>query len=211
MMRLHGYWRSSATYRVRIALGLKGLAYETVAHDLRTGEQREPAYLALNPLGLVPALETRDGVLTQSGAIIEWLEEAHPAPPLLPENAAQRAEARAMASLIACDIQPLANTRVLQALRRAEFDQPALDEWAQGWITRGFDALEVLLARRTARFALGEEPGLVECFLVPQAYNAQRLGMDLAIWPRLAQVVDAARMVPAIAAAAPELQPGADP
>jgi maleylpyruvate isomerase len=206
----HGYWRSSASYRVRIALNLKGLVYRTVAHDLRSGEQRDPGYLALNPLGLVPALETPDGVLTQSGAIIEWLEETCPAPSLLPGDAAGRAAARAMASLIACDIQPLANLRVLKALRSdLGADQAAVDDWARGWIAKGFDALEVLLGRQAGDYAMGAAPGIVDCHAVPQAYNAERLGMDLGAWPRLAAVVAAGRAHPAIAAAAPELQPGA--
>lgn len=212
-LHLHGYWRSSATYRVRIALNLKGLDYTTVPHNLRAGEQHDPAYRALNPLGLVPALETPDGILTQSGAIVEWLEETHPVPALFPPDAAGRAEARAMAALVACDIQPLANLRVQQALTRdLGLDQGAADNWSRRWIGLGFDALEIMLARKTASapYALGNAPGVVDCFLVPQAYNAERLAMDLDAWPRLAAVVAAARAHPAIAAAWPDLQPRAD-
>lgn len=208
---LHGYWRSSATYRVRIALNLKGLDYIYVPVDLRKGAQNEPAFLALNPLGLVPALQCEAGVLTESTAIIEWLEEAHPSPPLFPANAAARADARALAAMIACDIQPLANLRVTKALKHdLGADQGAIDAWSRHWIARGFDALEVLLARHNGTHALGEAPGVVDCMLVPQAYNAERIGMDLSQWPRLATVVATARAHPAFVRAAPENQPDAD-
>lgn len=207
---LHGYWRSSATYRVRIALNLKGLAYRYVPHDLRKGAQHEEAYRALNPLALVPALEADGRVLTQSTAIIEWLEEAYPAPPLLPSDPFARAEARALVALVACDIQPLANLRVHKALRH-EFgaDQDTLDAWSRQWIARGFDALDVLLTRHSGAHALGDTPGAVDCVLVPQAYNAERVGMTLSGWPRLAAVVANARSHPAFIAAAPEAQPDA--
>ena len=207
---LHGYWRSSATYRVRIALALKGLAYDYVPHDLRKGAQHDAAYLALNPLGLVPALEADGQVLTQSIAIIEWLEEAYPAPPLLPSDPSARAEARALVALVACDIQPLANLRVQQELRREHgLDQAAVDDWSRQWIARGFEALEVLLARHEGAYALGDTPGAVDCVLVPQAYNAERAGIDLSDWPRLAAKVAGARAHPAFIAAAPENQPDA--
>lgn len=209
---LHAYWRSSASFRVRIALNLKGLDYRVVPHDLRRGEQRDPAYLALNPLGLVPALEVPGAVLTQSLAIIEWLDEVHPAPALLPADPTLRAEARAMAEVIACDTHPLQNLRVLKALRNEHSaDMAASDAWARHWITLGFDTVDVLLARHAGRYALGDTPGLVDCMLVPQAFNAERFGMDLAHWPRLNAVVSAARQHPAFLAAAPENQPDADP
>ena len=204
---LHGYWRSSATYRVRIALQLKGLAYQYVPHDLRKGAQHADAYRALNPLALVPALEAKGRVLTQSTAIIEWLEEVYPAPPLLPPEPDARAEARALVALVACDIQPLANLRVQKALRKElGADQDTVDAWSRQWIARGFDALEVLLERHAGTYALGDTPGAVDCVLVPQAYNAERAGMKLTDWPRLAAVVSSARGHPAIIAAAPEMQ-----
>uniref|UniRef100_UPI002897F265 maleylacetoacetate isomerase n=2 Tax=Brevundimonas TaxID=41275 RepID=UPI002897F265 len=145
-MILHGYWRSGASYRVRIALALKGVGYDLAAHDLRKGEQKTPDYLALNPQGMVPALQDGDRVLIQSPAILEWLEETHPAPPLLPSAPDDRAVVRAMCALIGCDIHPLNNLRVLKALR-AEFgaDQAAIDAWAAGWIAPGFDALQALV------------------------------------------------------------------
>ncbi|MGX1803732.1 maleylacetoacetate isomerase, partial [Brevundimonas naejangsanensis] len=145
-MILHGYWRSGTSYRTRIALNLKGLEYQQAPLDLRTGAQKSKAYLSLNPQGLVPALETDDGLaLTQSPAILEWLEETRPEPPLLPRDAAGRAQVRAMAALIGCDIHPLNNLRVLKAVRGMGADQAGVDAWAGRWIIEGFTALEALV------------------------------------------------------------------
>lgn len=214
-LTLHAYWRSSASFRVRIALNLKGLDYATVGHDLRTGAQRDPAYLALNPLGLVPALEVEAAgqhhVLTQSVAILEWLDEVMPSPPLYPADPYLRAEARALVAVVAADTQPLQNPRVLKRLRGEHgASMPASDEWARHWIALGLDAAEVLLGRHSGKYALGDAPGAVDCLLVPQCYNAERFGMDLARWPRMARVVGAARAHPAFVRAAPENQPDAD-
>jgi maleylpyruvate isomerase len=200
---LHGYWRSSAAYRVRIALELKGLAYEQVSHDLRTGEQRAPDYLAKNPQGFVPALEVDGAVYGQSSAIIELLEELHPEPPLLPATPQDRARARAMAAVIACDIHPLNNLRVLKALRAIGTDEAT---WIARWIGEGFAALEPQIV---GPYAFGNAPGLVDCFLVPQTYNAERFGVDLSAYPRLTAAVAHARAHPAFAAAHPDRQPDA--
>jgi len=210
-MILHGYWRSGASYRVRIALNLKGLAYDRAAHDLRKGEQKAADYVALNPQGMVPALQDGDRVLTQSPAILEWLEETHPEPPLLPKGAHDRATVRAMAALIGCDIHPLNNLRVLKAIR-SEFnaDQAAVDAWAAGWIAPGFDALEALVARHGAGWSFGDAPTLVDCYLIPQMYSARRFNMDLSPWPRLLAVEQTALAHPAFASAHPDLQPDAD-
>lgn len=158
-MILHGYWRSGASYRVRIALNLKGISYDNAAHDLRKGEQKTPDYVALNPQGMVPALQDGDLVLTQSPAILEWLEETRLEPALLPKEANDRATVRAMAALIGCDIHPLNNLRVLKAIR-SEFnaDQAAVDAWAARWIAPGFDALEALVARHGRRLELRRRP-----------------------------------------------------
>jgi maleylpyruvate isomerase len=214
-LTLHAYWRSSASFRVRIALALKGLDYARVSHDLRTGAQRDPAYLALNPLGLVPALVVEQNgarhVLTQSVAILEWLDEVVPAPALYPADPFARADARALVAMIAADVQPLQNPRVLKRLRDEHgATMLASDDWARHWISLGLDAAEVLLARHSGRYAMGDAPGAVDCVLVPQCYNAERFGMDLARWPRLQAVVGAARQHPAIIAASPENQPDAD-
>ena len=210
-MILHGYWRSGASYRVRIALNLKGLAFDNAAHDLRKGEQKAADYVALNPQGMVPALQHGDLVLTQSPAILEWLEETHPEPALLPKGANERATVRAMAALIGCDIHPLNNLRVLKAIR-SEFnaDQAAVDAWAAGWITPGFDALEALVARHGAGWSFGDAPTLVDCYLIPQMYSARRFNMDLSPWPRLLAVEQTALAHPAFASAHPDLQPDAD-
>ena len=209
---LHGYWRSGTSYRTRIALNLKGLAYEIRPLDLRKGEQRDRGYLALDPQGLVPALETDDGVLIQSPAILEWLEESFPDPPLLPPDAADRAFVRAMAALIGCDIHPLNNLRVLKALKR---DLGATDEqlsaWAGRWIGDGFSALEVLIRQHGGDFAFGDRPSLADCYLVPQVYSAERFGVDLAPYPLLRAVADRCRALPPFAAAHPDRQPDADP
>lgn len=194
-MRLHHFSLSSASYRVRIALHLKGIDAERVSLRLREGEQRDPAYAALNPQCLVPALELDDGtVLTQSMAIIEYLDEAHPEPPLLPREAGARAWVRAVAQAIACDIHPLNNLRVLQYLERDLGQDPeAVKAWYAHWVRLGFDALERQLADPPVRgrFCCGEAPGLADVFLVPQVRNARRYEIDLAAYPRIV-AIDAA-------------------
>lgn len=212
MMRLHGYWRSSAAYRVRIALNLKGISYAQATHDLRTGAQRSADYRAIAPQGLVPALETDEGVLTQSPAILEWIDERWPTPPLLPADAYGRARVRAMAALIGCDIHPLNNLRVLRHLRE-EFDatQAQIDGWIARWITDGFAALETLVAAQDGAFCHGDEPGLADCYLVPQLYSAERFGVDLAPFPTLQRIGRAMAMIEAVAQAHPSRQPDADP
>ncbi|MBB3912376.1 maleylpyruvate isomerase [Sphingomonas desiccabilis] len=212
MIRLHGYWRSSAAYRVRIALNLKGLAYHQVPHDLRTGAQRHQSYTMLNPQGLVPALETNQGVVTQSLAILEWLEETHPAPALLPASARGRATVRAMAALIACDIHPLNNLRVLTTLRSdLGADEAQVSAWIGRWITEGFGALETLVARHGGRYAFGDTPSLADCCLIPQVYSAERFGVDLSRFPRILDCTAAARALEPVAEAHPDRQPDADP
>jgi maleylpyruvate isomerase len=167
-MILHGYWRSGAAYRTRIALALKGMAYRQQGVDLRTGAQKSEAFVALNPQGMVPALEVDGVVLTQSPAILEWLEDAHPAPALLPTDAIDRARVRAMAALIGCDIHPLNNLRVGKALRETfGADQAAVDAWAARWILPGFEALEALVARHGAGWCFGDTPTLADCYLIP--------------------------------------------
>lgn len=210
-MILHGYWRSGASYRVRIALALKGIGYDLAAHDLRTGEQKAADYLALNPQGMVPALQTGDRVLIQSPAILEWLEETHPSPPLLPSAADDRAAVRAMCALIGCDIHPLNNLRVLKALR-ADFaaDQAAVNAWAAAWIAPGFDALQALVDRHGADWCFGDAPTLADCYLIPQLYSARRFDMDLSPWPHLLAVEARAQAHPAFEAAHPDRQPDAD-
>ena len=208
-MILHGYWRSSAAYRVRIALALKGVAYDQVTHDLRRGEQRDLG--ALNPQPLVPALETDAGVLTQSPAILEWVEETFPDPPLLPAHASDRAIVRAMAAIVACDIHPINNLRILNALRSdLAADEATVQRWIARWIADGFAALEVLIARHGAGFAFGDTPTLADCHLVPQVYGAERFAVDLTPYPALMAAADHARALPAFAAAHPAVQPDAD-
>lgn len=210
-MILHGYWRSGTSYRTRIALNLKGLEYQQAPLDLRTGAQKSEAYLSLNPQGLVPALETDDGlVLIQSPAILEWLEETHPEPPLLPRDAAGRAQVRAMAAVIGCDIHPLNNLRVLKAVRALGADQSGVDAWAGRWIIEGFTALEALVARHGDGWCFGGTPTLADCYLIPQLYSAQRFNVDLAAFPRLLEIEARAEAHPAFIAAKPENQPDAD-
>ncbi len=209
MIRLHDYWRSGAAYRVRIALNLKGLVHEVLSHDLRTGAQRDPSFLAVNPQGLVPALEV-DGVhLTQSLAIIEWLEERYPAVPLLPSDPESRAIVRGMAQIICCDIHPLNNLRVLNALRSdLQAEDAAISAWIGRWIGEGFVALEALIHRHGGRFAFGDTPGLVDCCLIPQVYSAERFDVSLKAFPAIRAVTEQAKALTAFANAAPELQAG---
>ena len=209
-MILHGYFRSTAAWRVRIALALKGLAYEQAFHHLRRGEQRAADYLAVNPQGLVPALVLGDGaVLTQSLAIVEYLDEMHPSPPLLPADPVGRARVRAFALAIACDIHPVQNLIVLDQLRRVGLDEDAVHAWAREVIDRGLSACERLLEVGDGPFAFGEVPGLADLCLVPQLANARRFGVDLR-WPRIAAVEAACAEVPAFVAARPENQPDAE-
>lgn len=210
-MILHGYWRSGTSYRTRIALNLKGVEYRQATLDLRTGAQKSDAYLRLNPQGLVPALEADDGlVLTQSPAILEWLEETRPEPPLLPRDAAGRAQVRAMAALIGCDIHPLNNLRVLKAVRGLGADQAGVDAWAGQWIIDGFTALEALVVRHGEGWCFGATPSLADCYLMPQLYSARRFNVDLAAFPRLLEIEARAEAHPAFIAAVPENQPDAD-
>ncbi|MEK9284820.1 MULTISPECIES: maleylacetoacetate isomerase [unclassified Bradyrhizobium] len=210
-MKLHGYFRSSAAYRVRIALNLKGLGAEHLPHHLRKGEQCAPAYLAVNPQGLVPALENDTGaVLTQSVAIIEWLEETHPNPPLLPKDPLQRAKVRAFALAIACDTHPVQNLKVLVRLRELGLPEEKVQEWA-AWVNReGLSACETLIKDESGPFCFGNAPTLADLCLVPQLGNARRFGVDVSAYPRLLKAEAAAKALPAFANAAPEKQPDAE-
>ena len=207
---LHAYWRSGTSYRTRIALNLKGLAYEQRPVNLLEGEQGGDAYRALQPQGLVPALEHDGEVLTQSPAILEWLEETYPQPPLLPLEAVERAQVRAMAAVIGCDIHPLNNMRVLRALKR---ELTATDEqlsaWEDRWIGDGFAALEVMIARHGAGFCWGDRPSLADCYLIPQVYSAVRFGVDLEPYPLIRAVDARAQALEAFVAAHPDRQPDA--
>jgi maleylpyruvate isomerase len=210
-MKLHGYFRSSAAYRVRIALNLKGLSADHLPHHLRKGEQRDPAYLAINPQGLVPTLQDDRGVvLTQSLAIIEWLNETHPEPPLLPADPLRRAQVRAFAMVVACDTHPVQNLRVLARLRELGLPDEQVTGWA-AWANReGLTACEILIANEPGPFCFGAAPTLADLCLVPQLANARRFGVDVAAFPRLLKAETAAKDLKAFADAAPERQPDAE-
>jgi maleylpyruvate isomerase len=210
-MRLHGYFRSSASYRVRIALNLKGLTADHLPHHLRKGEQCAPAYLAINPQGLVPTLENDTGaVLTQSLAIIEWLEETHPTPPLLPKDPLRRAKVRAFAMALACDTHPVQNLKVLARLRQLGLPEEQVTGWA-AWANReGLTACETLIAGETGSFCFGDAPTMADLCLVPQLANARRFGVELDAFPRLLKAEAAAKNTKAFADAAPERQPDAE-
>jgi maleylacetoacetate isomerase len=213
-MKLYDYFRSSAAYRVRIALNLKGLAPERTFVHLRKGAQREAPYLALNPQGLLPALVTDDGVvLTQSLAIIEYLEEMHPAPPLLPTGPVARARVRGLALAVACDIHPIDNLRVLRyLLHTVGVSEEQKDAWYKYWIDVGLEAIELQLSRdaATGRFCHGDTPTLADICLVPQLANARRVDLDLSPYPTLTRIDAACRELPAFAAAEPSRQPDAE-
>jgi maleylpyruvate isomerase len=210
-MKLHGYFRSSASCRVRIALNLKGLSAEHLSHHLRKGEQRTPDYLAINPQGLVPTLRGDDGaILTQSLAIIEWLDETHPTPPLLPKDPLRRAHVRAFAQAIACDLHPIQNLKVLAKLRELGLSEEQVTGWA-AWANReGLSACEKLIAREAGPFCFGDAPTIADLCLVPQLANARRFGVDVAAFPRLLKAEAAAKELKAFADAAPERQPDAE-
>jgi maleylacetoacetate isomerase len=209
-MKLHGYFRSSAAYRARIALNLKGLTAEHLPHHLRKGEQTAPAYLALNPQGLVPTLEKAGAVLTQSLAIIEWLDETHPSPPLLPKDPLRRAKVRAFALAIACDIHPVQNLKVLARLRQLGLPEEQVTEWA-AWVNReGLSACEALVKGEKGPFCFGDKPTMADLCLVPQLANARRFGVDVSAFPRLLEAEAAAREMKAFADAAPDRQSDAE-
>lgn len=212
-MRLHNFFRSSTSVRVRAALNLKGLAYDYVPYSLRGGETRTPAYQRLNPQGLVPTLELDDGAtLSQSLAIIEWLEESHPEPPLLPADPNGRARVRALACMVACEIHPLNNLRVLLRLHdQFGADEAAQKAWFTHWVRVTFDALEVELSGRgvPGRFCHGDRPTLADLCLYAQVWNNRRFDIPLDPWPGIARVFAALDALPAFRDAAPPNQPDA--
>ncbi|MCQ4308974.1 maleylacetoacetate isomerase [Pseudomonas stutzeri] len=211
-LKLYGYWRSSAAYRVRIALNLKGLAYENLpVHLVQDGGQQHSAdYRALNPQGLVPLLIDGDERIGQSLAIFEYLDEIFPLPPLLPDDPADRARVRSLALHIACDVHPLNNTRVLQYLSGTlGVDDEVKNEWVRHWITTGLASFEQGLAPFEGRLSLGKRPGYLEACLIPQVYNARRFACDLTAYPRILEMVERCETLEAFAKAAPEVQPDA--
>lgn len=211
-MELYGYWRSSTAYRVRIALSLKGIEAEQRFVNLREGEQREAVHRRRNPLGRVPVLVDGDVVLTQSLAILEYLDERYPEPPLLPREPADRARVRALAQIVGCDIHPVNNLSVLNYLENElNVDSNNKLRWYRHWVNEGFKALETLLAddSRTGRFCHGEAPGLADVCLVPQVYNARRFDCDLAPFPTITRIDAACAELDAFRKAVPEAQPDA--
>ena len=211
-MKLYNFFRSGTSHRLRIALNLKGLPVDHVAVDLRTEQHLQPEFKALNPQGLVPALVDGERVMIQSPAIIEWLEERHPSPALLPTDPEQRAHVRALAAIVGCDIHPLNNRRVLEHLRhQLKADEATINAWCATWIAAGFDALEALLAADSSRgsFCFGSQPSLADVYLVPQVESARRFKVDMARWPLIAAVDAACMQLPAFQQAAPMQQPDA--
>lgn len=204
---LHSAKRASAPYRVRIGLHLKGLAFELRPVDLVTNAHQTDAYRGLNAQALVPTLEVDGRPLTQSLAILEWLDEAFPEPRLLPADPFDRATVRAMAEIIACDIHPLNNLRVLRALTALDIDEDHRNAWVSRWISDGFSALEPMVARNGGAFAFGDTPSLVDCLLVPQVFNAGRFKVDLSPFPAIQAAAAHAAQHPAIAAAHPDHHP----
>jgi maleylpyruvate isomerase len=209
-LKLHNFFRSSTSTRLRAALNLKGLAYDYIPYVLRRGDQRTPQFLAMNPAGLVPVLETDGHYLTQSLAIIEWLEETHPAPALLPRDPLGRARVRSLAYMIACEVHPLNNLRVLgQLTTQFGADEAGQKAWFTHWVTLTFDALESQLAQSPGTFCHGEQPTLADICLYAQVWNNQRFDIALNPWPNIARIFTALDAIPAFRDAAPPNQPDA--
>ncbi len=211
-MTLYGYFRSSTSYRTRIAMNLKGLDYDYIAVNLAQDEQLKNEFLALNPQGLVPVLQADDLLLFQSPAILEWLEEVYPKNPLLPKDAAGRMQVRALSAMIGCDIHPLNNRRVLQYLRNElSVDEAEVIKWCNRWISEGFAALEKrLVADKTrGKFCYGDSPTFADCYLIPQVSSARRFEVDLNPYPNIVQIDAHCRTLKAFADADPMQQPDA--
>ncbi len=211
-MTLYGYFRSSTSYRTRIAMNLKGLDYDYIAVNLAQDEQLKSEFLALNPQGLVPVLQADDLLLFQSPAILEWLEEVYPKNPLLPKDAAGRMQVRALSAMIGCDIHPLNNRRVLQYLRNElSVDEAEVIKWCNRWISEGFAALEKrLVADKTrGKFCYGDSPTFADCYLIPQVSSARRFEVDLNPYPNIVQIDAHCRTLKAFADADPMQQPDA--
>ena len=212
MMKLHNFFRSGTSHRLRIALNLKGIGYDYVAVDLRTEEHLGAAFKAINPQQLVPALVDGDLTMIQTPAIIEWLEERHPTPPLLPSDPDDRARVRALAAIVGCDIHPINNRRILEYLRK-QFgqDEIAVQAWCATWIEAGFAALETLLAAdtRRGRFCFGDTPGLADVYLIPQVESARRFKVDLSPYPNIVAIDSACAELDAFRRAEPARQPDA--
>lgn len=211
-MKLYNFFRSGTSHRLRIALNLKGLKYEYLPVDLRTEQHLKPAFKALNPQGLVPALVDEGRVLIQSPAIIEWLEERHPEPALLPSSPEARARVRALAAIVGCDIHPINNRRILEYLRnQLHCDEAAINAWCATWISAGFDALEALLAADTTRgnYCFGQTPSIADVYLIPQVESARRFKVDMARWPLISAIDAACHKLDAFRMAVPTAQPDA--
>ena len=211
-MKLYSFFRSGTSHRLRIALNLKGIATDYAAVDLRVDEQQSEAFKSVNPQQMVPALDTGKQVLIQSPAIIEWLEEKHPTPALLPAGPDDRAHVRALAAMVGCDIHPLNNRRVLQTLRK-QFgaNEDAINAWCATWISAGFDAYEALIAadKQRGRFSFGDTPTLADVYLIPQVESARRFKVDMARWPLISAIDEACGELEAFKKAAPMAQPDA--
>jgi maleylpyruvate isomerase len=211
-MKLYSFFRSGTSHRLRIALNLKGIATDYAAIDLRVDEQQKEAFKAINPQGMVPALDTGEQVLIQSPAIIEWLEEKHPTPALLPVGAEGRARVRALAAMVGCDIHPINNRRILQTLRK-QFgaNEDAINAWCGHWISEGFDAFEALIAadKTRGRFSFGDTPTLADVYLIPQVESARRFNVDMNRWPLISAIDKTCGEMEAFKKAAPMAQPDA--
>ena len=211
-MKLYNFFRSGTSHRLRIALNLKGIATDYVAVDLRVDEQLNAPFKAVNPQGLVPALVDGPLVLAQSPALLEWLEDTHPNPALLPADAVSRARVRALAAIVGCDIHPVNNRRILNQLRTSfGANEDAVNAWCGQWIADGFDAYMAFLAHSPAgsRFSWGNQPTLADVYLVPQIESARRFAVDLNRWPRLLEIERECMSLPAFSNAAPSKQPDA--